>query len=177
MFESHGGPINFRARGPRTSPEVDRPIESVWDYPRPPELVPFEGQIKVFDENRLLAKSVAAYRILETSHPPTFYVPPDDVDAALLEPMLGASYCDWKGPATYYRLRSGDHRIEQVGWSYLAPMSAFVQIAGYYCFCPRKVNCFVDGEGVLAQAGEFYGGWITSWVRGPFKGGPGTWSW
>lgn len=151
--------------------------ESVWDYPRPPALVPFEGSIKVFFEDRLIADAGTAYRVLETSHPPTFYLPPASVDATALEPMPGRSMCEWKGQASYFRLRDGDRTVDRVCWCYPSPTAAFAAIAGYYCFYPSKVRCFVDGEGVLAQEGDFYGGWITSKVIGPFKGGPGTWGW
>lgn len=151
--------------------------ESVWDYPRPPALVPFEGTVKIFDEATVLAETRSAYRVLETSHPPTFYVPPADVDESLLESVAGMSLCEWKGQAAYYRLRNEDRIVDRVGWTYRQPTPRFQAIAGYYCFYPSKVRCFVDGEGVKAQEGDFYGGWITSKVVGPFKGGPGTWGW
>jgi uncharacterized protein (DUF427 family) len=151
--------------------------ESVWDYPRPPALVPFDGHVKIFHEDRVVADSRGAYRVLETSHPPTFYIPPGDVDTSLLEPMPGSSLCEWKGQAAYFRLRHEDTVIDRVAWIYPSPTARFATIGGYFCFYPSKVRCFVNGEGVKAQEGDFYGGWITSQVVGPFKGGPGTWGW
>lgn len=151
--------------------------ESVWDYPRPPALVPFEGHIKIFLGDRVLAETHEAYRVLETSHPPTFYIPRDRVDLDLLEPASGRSICEWKGQAAYFTARDGDLVVPRVAWTYERPTERFAPIAGALCFYPSKVRCFVDGEGVKAQEGDFYGGWITSQIVGPFKGGPGTWGW
>ncbi len=152
--------------------------ESVWDYPRPPALVPYTGHIKIFDELTVIAECTGlAYRVLETSHPPTFYLPPSAIQTELLHPMTGSSHCEWKGEATYFRLEKGDRRIERVAWTYPTPNSAFTAISGYFAFYPSKVNCFVDGQSVTAQEGDFYGGWITPQVVGPFKGGPSTWGW
>ena len=163
-------------RPPSQIPSPDQ--ESVWDYPRPPKLVPFPGHVKIFDEDTVVAESVGeAFRILETAHPPTFYLPPRAVRLPLLESMPGSSLCEWKGKASYYRLVNGDRKIERVAWNYLNPTPEFATLAGYLSFYPSKLRCFVDGESVRAQEGDFYGGWITSKIVGPFKGGPGTWGW
>lgn len=151
--------------------------ESVWDYPRPPSLERFSGSIKVFSEDVLVAEATEAFRVLETSHPPTFYLPPPSIRSDVLEPIAGNSFCEWKGQASYFRLRMGDRLIDRVGWCYPSPTDRFQALANHICFYPSQVRCFVDGEGVKAQQGDFYGGWITSKVVGPFKGGPGTWGW
>lgn len=151
--------------------------ESVWDYPRPPALMPFEGAIKVWFEDQLLVDAPRAHRVLETSHPPTFYIDPSFVNGELLRPTTGRSVCEWKGEARYHRLEVGDRIVDRVAWSYPEPTPAFVPIAGHLCFYPSKVRCFVNGEAVSAQEGDFYGGWITRAILGPFKGGPGTWGW
>lgn len=123
---------------------------------------------------RRLASSQRALRVLETSHPPTFYFPPEDVDQSLLTPSAASSFCEFKGRAVYFDLE----RKRSVAWSYPDPTPAFAALKDYLAFYPGRVEaCFVDGEQVQAQPGEFYGGWITSHVRGPFKGGPGTAGW
>ncbi len=159
---------------PREVPEPGQ--ESVWDYPRPPALVPFRGRIQIRFEDKLVADTELAHRVLETSHPPTFYVPPESLRLAL-DPCPGSSHCEWKGAAQYFRITDGDRTFERVAWAYPNPTPLFSAIAGHLAFYPSKVACFVDGERVKAQPGDFYGGWITSKVVGPFKGGPGTWGW
>lgn len=151
--------------------------ESVWDYPRPPDLQRFEGHIKIFFEDVVVAEAHEAYRVLETSHPPTFYLPPSSITPGLLKPISGTSMCEWKGQASYFALEVEQRVINRVGWTYRNPVARFAAIKDFVCFYPSKVKCFVDGEGVKAQEGDFYGGWITSKIVGPFKGGPGTWGW
>lgn len=151
--------------------------ESVWDYPRPPALDEEHGPIVVFWQERRLVDAPGGLRILETSHPPTIYVDPAHVNMELLEPMSGSSHCEWKGQARYYRLRDGDERVERVAWTYPEPDEKYRRLAGWLCFDPGKLPCFLGGERVKPQEGGFYGGWVTSRVVGPFKGGPGTAGW
>lgn len=155
-----------------------RASESVWDYPRPPRLEPVADHIRIIVGGTVVADSSRAYRVLETSHPPTYYLPPDDVRLDLLSPGRGRSVCEWKGAATYHTLTVGDRRIEDVAWSYASPEAAFRRIADHLAFYAARVDeAWVGDERVVAQAGGFYGGWITSWVTGPFKGEPGTGGW
>ena len=152
--------------------------ESVWDYPRPPACVPSSRRVVVRVGDPLtgpvVADSRGAYRVLETSHPPTWYLPRADMTPdAITRSRTGATWCEWKGAATYWDVLG----IEAAAWSYESPSPGFETIAGYVAFAPAKVCCEVDGERVRPQAGGFYGGWITSDVVGPFKGGPGTWGW
>jgi uncharacterized protein (DUF427 family) len=152
--------------------------ESVWDYPRPPRIEPVPERIRVVVDGIAIADSVRAVRVLETSHPPAYYVPQDDIRMDLLVPGRGRSACEWKGVATYHSIALGDRRIEDAGWSYERPTRGFSGIAGYLSFYPGRVDeAWVGDERVIPQAGGFYGGWITSRVRGPFKGGPGTTGW
>jgi uncharacterized protein (DUF427 family) len=154
------------------------PIESVWDYPRPPRLEPVSERIRVIVDGVAIADSSRAWRVLETSHPPVYYVPPDDVRMDLFTAGRGRSVCEWKGAATYHTLVVGDRRIEDVAWSYEHPTPAFVPITSYLAFYPGRVDeAWVGDERATAQAGGFYGGWITSRIRGPFKGEPGTLGW
>lgn len=148
--------------------------ESVWDYPRPPAVVPDRRHIVVRDTAGIIADTTAAVRVLETSHPPSFYLPPDSVVAGALVPVPGASHCEWKGVAEYLG-RPG--AAEPVGWRYPHPYAEFAGYAGWVSFYPGRVRCEVDGEPAVAQAGGFYGGWITPDVVGPFKGEPGTSGW
>jgi uncharacterized protein (DUF427 family) len=163
----------------RPEPERARPDqESVWDYPRPPRLEPVTALLAVTLGGETIAETTRAYRVLETSHPPNYYFPPDDIVPGALEPAKGASFCEWKGRARYFTVRGGTEVAHEAAWSYEAPNDAFALIAGYVAFYASRVGaCFVDGERVVPQPGGFYGGWITSSIVGPFKGGPGSRGW
>jgi uncharacterized protein (DUF427 family) len=152
--------------------------ECVWDYPRPPRLESTSKHLRVEFRGVTLADSRSAFRVLETSHPPVYYIPPRDVAMEHLVEASGSSYCEWKGRAGYYSVVVDDARLEKVAWYYADPTSAFHPIRSYIAFYPEPMDgCFVDGERVVSQPGDFYGGWITSDLVGPFKGGPGTRGW
>ena len=150
--------------------------ESVWDYPRPPKVVRDDRLVEVYHVDQVIALSRDTCRVLETASPPCFYIPPKDVKRVRLIAAPGSSVCEWKGVAKYWRL-SFDQKIGVVGWSYPEPKPAFEQIRDYISFYPAALTCYVAGERVGAQPGQFYGGWITSEVVGPYKGDPGTESW
>ncbi|MGB8861894.1 MAG: DUF427 domain-containing protein [Ilumatobacteraceae bacterium] len=148
--------------------------ESVWDYPRPPAVVPFIGRVRVVHGGRTVADTVAAVRVLETSQPPAFYFPVGDVDTTRLRASPTSTWCEWKGSARYWHL---DH-LADAAWSYPHPTSPFVAITDHLAFYAQKVDeCWVDDERVLPNPGHFYGGWITTSVVGPFKGGAGSSNW
>jgi uncharacterized protein (DUF427 family) len=152
--------------------------ESVWDYPRPPVVQPTGRHIELICGDRLIADTQRALRMLETSHPPVYYIPPEDVERDLLQRCGHASYCEYKGEATYFQITCGNSVIDDVAWSYEHPAAGYEPIAGYVAFHPAKVDeCRVDGEVARPQPGGYYGGWITSDVVGPFKGEPGTNGW
>ena len=152
--------------------------ESVWDYPRPPRLEPTPKHIHVIFEGETVASTRRALRVLETSHPPVYYIPPEDVRMELLTRTTRHSFCEFKGGAVYWALRAGERVVENAAWSYPDPTPAYRALAGYLAFYASRVDvCYVDGERVRAQEGDFYGGWITSDIVGPFKGGPGTTGW
>lgn len=152
--------------------------ESVWDYPRPPRLEPTSQRLRVVFNGVTIADTRQGYRILETSHPPGYYIPPADIQMQYLLRTAGSSFCEFKGRAGYYTVAVGDRRAEDVGWYYLDPPPAYAPIAGFVAFYAGKLDaCYVDDELVTPQPGGFYGGWITANVVGPFKGGPGTWGW
>ena len=150
-------------------------MESVWDYPRPPALQRDARLVEVKESEATIASTNAAYRVLETASPPTFYIPVDDVDLDRLVETPGTSVCEWKGMARYWALAR--EPAVPIAWSYPRPRPRFDRIRGYLAFYPGRVECFVEGERVRAQAGGFYGGWITSEIAGPFKGEPGTGHW
>jgi uncharacterized protein (DUF427 family) len=153
---------------------VDRHAEeSVWDYPRPPRVEATDEQVLVLLGGSPLAATTRALRVLETSHPPTYYLPFADIDMGRLTRSGRASWCEFKGRAEYWDAEG----VEAVGWSYPAPSDGFQALRDHLAFYPGKVRASVDGEHVQAQPGDFYGGWITSRVAGPFKGGPGTSGW
>ena len=162
-----------RPRGPRQKGQ-----ESVWDYPRPPRLERVPKHIKVELAGRTLAETDNAWRVLETSHPPVYYIPPEDVRMEYLRPEPGSSFCEWKGQASYYSLRVGDRIVHRAAWSYHSPSRAFAPIRDHVAFYAGPMDgCYVDGEKVRPQPGSFYGGWLTSDIVGPFKGEPGTEGW
>jgi uncharacterized protein (DUF427 family) len=152
--------------------------ESVWDYPRPPRLEPTSDRLRVVVGDVTVADTTVAFRVLETSQPPGYYLPPADVRLDHLEPSTTRTFCEWKGLASYFHVRVGDRLVHDAAWSYPEPTAPFAAIAGHLAFYPQKVDaCFVGDELVEANDGAFYGGWITSRVVGPFKGGPGTALW
>lgn len=151
--------------------------ESVWDYPRPPRVELSPRRIRVFFADTLIAESSKAYRVLETSHPPTWYIPREDIKTEFLIKGKDSSHCEWKGIATYWTVKVGKQVIENAGWSYEHPSTRFATIARHFAFYPSRCECYVDEERVQPQPGDFYGGWITSDVVGPFKGSPGTGGW
>ncbi|MDF3301481.1 DUF427 domain-containing protein [Streptomyces tropicalis] len=156
-----------------------RPPESVWDYPRPPLLQPDDRRVRVECAGEVVADTSRALRVLETSHPPVFYLPPQDVRTELLRPAAGRrSWCEWKGAAVYWDLVVGDEVRQRAAWSYPRPEPRYADLADHLAFYVDAVDrCLVAGETVTAQEGDFYGGWITGEIRGPFKGGPGTRGW
>ena len=152
--------------------------ESVWDYPRPPRLEPTTKQIEVVFHGRVIASTRRAMRVLETSHPPVYYLPPDDIRLEYLQPSAHGSVCEWKGAAQYFTVVVGDRHQPNAAWSYPDPTPAFAPIRDYVAFYPSLMDaCSVDGERVTPQPGGFYGGWITADIVGPFKGEAGTWGW
>ncbi len=157
---------------------MEPPIERVWDYPRPPALVPCKRRVRIELGGVTVADSTRALRVLETSHPPTIYVPPQDVDPACVRAARGRSFCEFKGTASYLDVLGGSEVRERAAWTYPEPTRGYEALRDHLCFYPSRVDaCRLDDERVLAQEGDFYGGWITAELRGPFKGGPGTRGW
>ena len=150
--------------------------ESVWDYPRPPRVVACKRSVQVIHNLIVISRSVDTYRVLETASPPTIYIPKKDIDWSLLVEMPGHSFCEWKGLATYWALTS-DPSGPPVAWHYDDPKPEFEMLREHTSFYPGRVACYVDSERVRPQRGEYYGGWITSEIVGPFKGEPGTQHW
>ncbi|EYR63971.1 hypothetical protein N866_16860 [Actinotalea ferrariae CF5-4] len=185
------GPEAFSDWRPRTRPPGGRTAtppgpgqESVWDYPRPPAVVASTEHVVVVLGTTLVADTRRALRVLETSHPPTYYLPLDDVADGVLVPVDGATtFCEFKGRATYFDVVGADGLgrpvvAEQAAWTYPTPSRGFTELIGHVALYPgRMTRCTVDGEIVEAQQGDFYGGWRTSRIVGPFKGGSGTWGW
>jgi len=152
--------------------------ESVWDYPRPPRLEDSTKHIQIIFNEVVIADTYTSKRLLETSHPPHYYIPPDDIKITYFSRTARASWCEWKGQAGYYTITVGDKQVNDAAWFYPNPVLAFESIKDYVAFYPRLMDaCYVDGELVEPQLGDFYGGWITKDIVGPFKGGPGTWGW
>ncbi len=152
--------------------------ESVWDYPRPPRLEDSSKQIQVVFNGVTIAETHRAKRVLETSHPPVYYIPPEDVRMEYFTIAPRSTFCEWKGSAGYYTIAVGDKQASHAAWFYANPTPAFAGLQNYIAVYPSQMEaCYVDGERVQAQPGDFYGGWITSDIVGPFKGGVGTWGW
>ncbi len=154
------------------------PTESVWDYPRPPRVEASERRVRVIVEGIVIAESRRALRVLETSHPPAWYLPPEDVRMDLLRPASRRTVCEYKGQASYFDITVGGRDRTNAAWTYPQPLPAYAALAGYVSFYPGRVDeAWVDDHRVMPQPGDFYGGWITPDVSGPFKGGPGTRGW
>jgi uncharacterized protein (DUF427 family) len=153
--------------------------ESVWDYPRPPRLEAEAAPLKIIHRGLVVAATDKGLRTLETSHPPTYYFPPDSITPGLLQPSAQrGSFCEWKGRALYWDIVIGGERLGGVGWSYPQPTAAFAALKDHIAFYAAPFDAvFVGDEQARPQPGGFYGGWITSRVAGPFKGGPGSQFW
>jgi len=152
--------------------------ERVWDYPRPPALVPCERRVRIELGGLTVADSTRALRVLETSHPPTIYVPPEDVAEGCLQPAAGRSFCEWKGIAGYFDVLAGERREPAAAWAYPHPAAPYAALRDHVAFYPGRMDaCWLDDERVRSQPGDFYGGWITADLVGPFKGGAGTRGW
>jgi len=152
--------------------------ESAWDYPRPPRLEKFNKEIKIVFNGEIIVHTNNSFRVLETSHPPVYYIPPKDIKMKFLSPGNGASHCEWKGKANYYDVKVEEKEVIKAGWYYPEPTDEFEAIKNYVAFYAGKMDdCFIDGERVIPQPGGFYGGWITKNIVGPFKGEPGTFGW
>lgn len=169
--------MNRQPHHPQPDP-VGPGQESVWDYPRPAICEPTSRHIRIVHRGVTIADSKQAWRTLETSHPPIYYIPPSDISAAHLAPNSRRSVCEWKGQARYWDVVIGNDRIEAAGWCYPDPTPGFAAIRDFIAFYPEPFDqCLVDGEQVTPQHGGFYGGWISRYEAGPFKGVPGSRLW
>lgn len=158
---------------------ISRPQESVWDYPRPPRVEPVNRRVRVVFNGVTIADTTRAIRVLETSHPPVYYIPPEDIKMQYLARVPRyQTMCEFKGAASYWTLTVDNKTAEQVAWSYPRPLPGYETITDHLAFYPGRVDAaYVDEERVQPQEGNFYGGWITSEIVGPFKGAPGTMGW
>lgn len=152
--------------------------ESVWDYPRPPRVEPARDRVTIRLGGAVIAQSERAVRVLETSHPPVYYVPIDDFVAGALTPVGRSTWCEFKGEARYFTVSSGNTVVERGAWHYPSPRPGFESLVGMVAVYPGLMDsCEVGDEAVQPQEGDFYGGWVTSRIVGPFKGAPGTMGW
>jgi uncharacterized protein (DUF427 family) len=152
--------------------------ESAWAYPRPPRVECCQRHVVVVFAGEVVADTTRALRVVETSHPPVYYVPPGDYLRACFRPTADESFCEFKGVARYFDLAVGERIARHAAWSYPSPAARYAVLQDCMAVYPGRVDaCYVDGERVQAQDGHFYGGWITRDVVGPFKGGPGTRGW
>jgi len=153
-------------------------MENVWDYPRPPRLEPSARHVRVVLGGMTIADSGGALRVLETSHPPVLYIPPQDVAEGVLTEVARTTFCEFKGHASYLDAAAGGRVERAAAWTYRSPAAGYAALRDHVAFYPGRMDaCWLDDERVLAQEGDFYGGWITADLAGPFKGGPGTRGW
>jgi uncharacterized protein (DUF427 family) len=163
-------------RPQRESPGAGQ--ESVWDYPRPPRLEAVEATVEIVLGAVTIARAERVLRVLETSHPPTYYLPGGAFSDGALRPARGGSFCEWKGDAAYYDVVGGSRIARRAAWTYPRPTHPFAALVDHVAVYPAAMDrCTLDGEVVRPQPGGFYGGWITSRIVGPFKGEPGTQGW
>ncbi|MEA1072960.1 DUF427 domain-containing protein [Sphingomonas sp. LY160] len=162
-------------------PEPDRVApgqRSVWDFPRPAVAEPCDARVRIEHRGQVVADSSASVVTLETSHPPSYYIPPHDIAPGVLRQADGSSFCEWKGTALYWDVVFGDLVLPRVGWSYPDPTRAFASLRDHVAFYAGPFDrCTVDGMPVTPQPGNFYGGWITPDLAGPFKGIAGRMGW
>jgi uncharacterized protein (DUF427 family) len=155
-----------------------KPIESVWDYPRPPRIERVDWRVRVIHAGTTIVDAPWADRVLETSQPPAYYVSAEFVDLDVLVPSERHTFCEWKGVADYAHIAVDDRRVVDAGWTYPEPTAAFAAIRGQWAFYAQRADeCWIDDEQVTSNEGAFYGGWVTANVTGPFKGAPGTSHW
>ena len=152
--------------------------ENVWNYPRPPRIEAVPQRIRVVLGGALIADTRSAWRVLETSHPPSYYLPPDAFVPGALRPYQKHSVCEWKGAADYWTIMGGGRIERDAGWSYPDPHPAYAALQGHVAvYAGRMDACYVGEEEVTPQPGGFYGGWVTRNLTGPFKGAAGTFGW
>ncbi len=169
---------DVRASHSGTGTRGPQPTESVWDYPRPPRVEASDRHVRVVVDGVAVADTRRAVRVLETSHPPGWYIRAEDVRMDLLRLTDRHTVCEYKGTASYYTIGVGGRVRVDAAWTYPQPLPGYEAIAAHIAFYPGRVDeAWVDDERVMPQAGDFYGGWITAEVVGPFKGGPGTRGW
>lgn len=162
---------------PHTDPSAPPP-ESVWDYPRPPAVRHSRETVEVHFGGQLVARSTESVQVLETTHPPTYYLPRSSFVEGVLRPVSGSTACEFKGRADYFDVHAGGRVGRRAAWHYPEPVAGYEALLDHVAVMPAVMDaCYVDGERVRPQEGGFYGGWITSRVQGPFKGGPGTLGW
>lgn len=158
--------------------EAGVPEERVADYPRPPRLEPEARRVRIVLGGETIADTDRALRMLETFHPPTYYLPIAAFRKGVLSPSSRTSWCEWKGRARYWSLRCGDASAPDAAWGYPDPVPAYAELRDYLAVYAGSMDaCYVGDERVVPQPGGFYGGWITGDVVGPFKGAPGTLLW
>ncbi len=169
---------NAKRERPREAVQPGPGQESVWDYPRPPRLEPARRRVQVEHAGLVVAASSRALRVCETSSPPSYYLPPEDVRLDLLAPVPRRTFCEWKGLAQYWSLRVGDRAVEEAAWSYPEPDAPYAALRDHLAFHAGRVDrCCVGEDVVRPQPGGYYGGWITPELVGPFKGEPGSEAW
>ena len=157
---------------------VESKMEDVWTYPRPPAVEPVPAEVRIDLGGQTIARTTAAFRVLETTHPPVYYLPPAAFTPGVLEPAAGRSFCEWKGEAVYWTISAGGRTAERVAWSYPDPAPGYTAIRDHIAVYAGPMDgCFVGEERVTPQPGGFYGGWVTTNLKGPFKGGPGSLGW
>ncbi|MEO1220781.1 MAG: DUF427 domain-containing protein [Pseudomonadota bacterium] len=163
----------------RPDPEPIGPgQESVWDYPRPAICEPTSRRVQIIHKGITLVDSANAWRTLETSHPPTYYIPQTDIAMEHLHANSRRTMCEWKGQARYFDIMVADDTVQAGAWSYAEPTPGFANIQDYVAFYPEPLDhCLIDGEKITPQPGQFYGGWISQYEAGPFKGIPGSQFW
>ncbi len=181
-FDPHAAEREKWRAFPRIRPaSIIRPgpgQRSVWDFPRPPRIEPVTLPVRVEFGGRVIASTQRALRVCETASPPGYYIPPDDVDPEAVLASTRTSFCEWKGEARYWTVRTDGRVAKDAAWSYPQPYPEFGILRDYFAFYPRRMDgCYVGGEGVEPQPGFYYGGWVTRDLVGPFKGVPGSEAW
>lgn len=152
--------------------------ESVWGYPRPPRVERTSRSVQIVLGGEVIIDTDDVIRVLETSHPPTIYLPIAAFAPGALVPADGSSFCEFKGAAAYFDVRGGDQVRERAAWTYPDPAAGYAELMDRVAMYPAGMDrCTLGGVTVTPQPGRFYGGWVTPDVAGPFKGAPGSMGW
>ena len=118
---------------------TDRPIK-IPGPDHPITVTANPGRVVVTVGGKVVADTRAALTLREASYPPVQYIPRRDVDMALLARTDHASYCPYKGEASYFSIPLGGERSVNAIWTYEAAYPSVAEIQDHLAFYPDRVD-------------------------------------